>query len=101
MARAFVEHALDVRGERHVSDEVLREQPLAFVEIGTREPHPGFREPDIALGDFGEAQQLQRFQDGKQIIDLHLQLSSQRREIGATVVGFRRHCLCESGKHVG
>src|SRR6266700_7579671 len=55
VTRALVEHALDMRGERHIGDQVLGEQPLAFIEIGSRETHAGFGEADIAFGDFGEA----------------------------------------------
>ena len=93
MALTVVEHALDMRRERHIGEQVLGEQPFAFVEIGSRETHPGFGEAHVSLRNFGETQQLQRLQYRKQIVDLHLQLVGQGREICAAVVGFRRQCL--------
>ena len=52
---------------------------------GSAKRLPAGGELDVAFAQFGEAQQLQRFGDGEQIVDLKLQAVGQGRQIGLAV----------------
>src|ERR1700691_4963329 len=62
----LIQYAADVSGERHVGQQVAREDALAFIESGVRKGEPGVGELDIAALDLREAHQLQRLSDRKQ-----------------------------------
>ena len=53
--------------------------------LGVGELAAGIGQPDVAAVDLGEAQQLQRLGDRKQIVDLHVQLLGQRGQVGLAV----------------
>jgi hypothetical protein len=48
---ALVEHAADVRGERHVGQQLAREDALALVDLGVGEGEPGLGQLDVAALD--------------------------------------------------
>ena len=51
---------------------MMGEQLFALVDLGLHEALARIGQTNVALLDFGEAQQLQRFDDREQIVDLHL-----------------------------
>ena len=56
---------------------------------------------DVAFLKLGEAQQLQRFGDGEEFVDLHLQAVGERRQIGAAIVGIGGDLLDHAGERIG
>ena len=70
VAGALLQHPPDMRGERHVGGEMAREQPLAHIEVGGGEGFTGVGQADVAALHLGEAQELQRVRDRKQLVDV-------------------------------
>ena len=101
VARALVEHAADVGGERHVAQQRAREDLLAHVVVVFREALAHMGEPDVAAFHFGEAQHLQRLGDRKQFVHFQLQVGGEIGQVGLAVVGLRRDRLDEAGEQVG
>ena len=100
-ARPLVEHVADVGGQRHEAQQVIGEQPLACLRIGIGEGPGGRGEPDVALLDLGEAQELQRLGIGEELVDLELQAAGELRQVGTPVIGRGSQRLDQAGHQVG
>ena len=62
---------------------------------------PTRRELDVAVGEFGQLQQLQRFAEREEIVDLELQRVGEMRQVGLAVVGRGGDLLEHAGERVG
>jgi hypothetical protein len=51
--------------------------------------------------ELGEAQELQRLGDRKEVVDFHLQGPGQRRQVGMATIGFPGHSFKEARQQVG
>ena len=87
MARPLVENASDQTRNRHVGKEVVAKDPLAGIDIRLDEVAAVFGKVHVAVGHIREAQELQRLDHRKQIVDLHLQGGGDVGQIGLTVIG--------------
>ena len=56
---------------------------------------------DVAFGEVGEAQHLQRLGDREELVDLELQVRGQGRQVGPAGIGLGRDRLGEAGQEVG
>src|ERR1035438_6528858 len=72
VARTLIEHPAYVRGQRHVVQEVARENPLALIDGGMYERQPIFGEFQVTAFEFREAQHLERFGYGGPFVDFRL-----------------------------
>ena len=61
---------------------MIAKELLARIDIHFGEAHAGRRQLDVAFGEFGKAQKLQGFADGKEIVDRHLEAVGKRRQVG-------------------
>ncbi len=80
---------------------MVAEQFFTRVGFHVGEAGTGRRQRDCAVGDLGEAQQLQRFGDGEKIVDLHRQAVSQLRQRRLAVVGRGVDFFDHAGDGVG
>ena len=88
-------------GERNVGEQLLAEHLLALVDVHVDEALAGRRELDVGVGEFGQAQQLQRFAEREEVVDLQLQRVGEMRQVGLAVVGRRGDLLEHAGERVG
>ena len=70
MVPAFVEHLPDHVDQRDVLAQGLGEDALAFFDIGFDEAAAEVGELDVAFLEDGEAEQLQRFTEREEVVDL-------------------------------
>ena len=68
---------------------MLGEKTLASVDVETDETPAGVGELDIAIRQIGEAEELERFGNRKQLVGLHLKCSRDLRQIGFALIGRR------------
>src|SRR5487761_21565 len=68
VARPLVEHAADVRGQRHRAPHMVVEDLLAVLEIGRGEGAAGRQNLDVAATDLRETEKLERLHQHHQIV---------------------------------
>ena len=71
---AFLQDAADMRGERHVRQQLAFKDFFALVRLRVDELFAGVDEFDIAALDFNKMQHLQGVRNRKEIVALHVQL---------------------------
>ena len=101
MAAALIENPANVRGERDVSQQVSREEVLALVALTTGECRACLRQADIAALYLREAQHLQRLRHPQEVVDLHVQVLGDQRQVRFAVVGRFVHRLDQPRQQVG
>ena len=101
MVGALLQHAADVGGERHIGQKLALEELLAVVRARFGELLAGIGELDVAAFDLGEVQHLQRLGDREQIVDFHLQLVGDHRQVGLAVVGRGGQRFDQAGQKIG
>lgn len=87
MARALVEHMLDVLGQRHRSKQVSGKNLLARLRVEVGELARRGAQQNVTLSDFGKPEVVEDFGDREQVIDLELQGARDFRQIRLAVIG--------------
>ena len=98
---ALIEHPAHVRGQRHVGQQVAGKDALALIALGVAKRAAGVGELQVAAFELGEAQHLQGLGHRKQLVDFHLQIGGDFRQIGHAVVGRRGHRFDQARQFVG
>ena len=94
---AFVEHALDVLGQRHRGEEVVGENFLAGLRIELGKIPCRRTQHNIALLDLSEAEVMESFGNWKQFVDFQLQIARELRQVRLAVVRRRGNGFDQTG----
>ena len=101
MAGAFIEHALDVLGQRHRGEEVVGENFLARLRVKLGKIPCWRTQHNIALLDLGEAEVMENFGNRKHFIDFQLQIARELRQVRLAMVRRSGDGLDQTGNRVG
>src|SRR6266436_2532945 len=101
VARAFVEHALDVLGQRYGGEEVVGENFLAGLRVELGKIACRRTQHNIALLDLGEAEVMENFGDWEQLVDFQLQIACEFRQVRLAMVRRSGDGLDQTGNRVG
>src|SRR5689334_16232289 len=86
MVPAFVQHLANGRHQRDMRAQRRGEYFLAPVSVGFDELPAGMGQANVALFEFGKAQELQGFAERQQVVEFELQRGGNRWQVRATVV---------------
>ncbi len=100
MRRTLVQNPANMGRQRYVIQQMAQENPLAFIEVGLGERQSVLGELQVASLQLGEAQHLQGFRHREQLVDLHLKVRGDFRQIGGPVEGSRRHRLHQTASRL-